>query len=644
MVSINTTRREKHYTYVALPIVLAVSCAVFAPALFGYFHADDWFHLYTPVNAQWWRTFSGDWFTGMSGQGGLYRPLIRVSIVVDKALYGNNASGFHATNILLHMVNVWLLTCIARALFSSRNDRVYVLLAGLLFGVFPLHHQAVYWISGRTDLLATTFSLAALLMLLKGLREPRSLYYGLFIIFTIAGLLSKELAIAVPPLALVALVLFGIHQGSAGEGVHANNEQSKNRRHLYCAMFMGLIVVVVAGYLICRSLIIGALPAGKIMSISSLMTTYTSFFAFLYKPWQVVVPDASLLNMLIYLIPPVAAMALAQRSRFKQHLFVFLWIIITILPMSGFSVTPHDGQRLLYLPAAGWFLFWTFTVRHIFTTERLKRHTRKTLLLYPLLLFMLGAGYSVSGFIESLDWLRYSRRTRGIVQQSLPALRTLDSRTEQFTVAIVNKAPQPRVEILAPHNSLNAALRVLGERDWNIDMYFQPEHRAETTWALVIDESFSAQVYPVDNIDVLHWDASDISASWDIPAGVETGTITSSDAGVNPLLRLQGKRLLINSPVLDRSGWLLLSLYYRLDNESMGEVTCKIRKGSGEIFITREYPLFNDVGKRFEYRNVPLQYVSDLHRINIAFASHPGIVEIGEITLRRFSPADAPVQ
>jgi hypothetical protein len=44
--------------------------------------------------------------TSLLGYGGFtYRPLFWLSLFVDRAIWGLNPSGFHATNVLLHLLN-----------------------------------------------------------------------------------------------------------------------------------------------------------------------------------------------------------------------------------------------------------------------------------------------------------------------------------------------------------------------------------------------------------------------------------------------------------------------------------------------------------------------------------------------------------
>ncbi len=82
-----------------------------------------------------------------------YRPLTTLPYIVDFHLWGANSAGFHATNLLAHLVNVLLFFLVLRKWGAGTAA------AGLsapLWGVMPRISESVAWISGRTDVLAAT--------------------------------------------------------------------------------------------------------------------------------------------------------------------------------------------------------------------------------------------------------------------------------------------------------------------------------------------------------------------------------------------------------------------------------------------------------------------------------------------------------
>jgi tetratricopeptide (TPR) repeat protein len=133
-----------------------------------------------------------------------YRPLITLSYELDLRLHGENPVGFHLTNLAFHLLNCALLYLLCR---RHGAPQLLGAAAVLLWGLFPRLTESVTWISGRTDVLATTFCLLALLLHRPtlGRRLLSALCIGL-------GLLCKEVAAA----AALALALCEVEALPAG--------------------------------------------------------------------------------------------------------------------------------------------------------------------------------------------------------------------------------------------------------------------------------------------------------------------------------------------------------------------------------------------------------------------------------------------
>ncbi len=129
-----------------------------------------------------------------------YRPVAFLSFGLEHSLWGTNPAGYHVTNLLLHLVNVVFVFGLARRLAGPAGATA----AALWFGLHGAHHEAVYWVSARFDLLATAFVLAGLLVLLRGPRRGRDAWVAAALL---AALLAKESAAALPIVAAAAVVL-----------------------------------------------------------------------------------------------------------------------------------------------------------------------------------------------------------------------------------------------------------------------------------------------------------------------------------------------------------------------------------------------------------------------------------------------------
>jgi len=83
-----------------------------------------------------------------------WHPLTWMSHLVDAQLFGLNPAGHHATNVLLHAINVGLLFWVLEIMTGARWRSLAV---ALLFGVHPLRVESVAWVAERKDVLSVFF-------------------------------------------------------------------------------------------------------------------------------------------------------------------------------------------------------------------------------------------------------------------------------------------------------------------------------------------------------------------------------------------------------------------------------------------------------------------------------------------------------
>ncbi|MCK4816848.1 glycosyltransferase family 39 protein, partial [bacterium] len=141
---------------------------------------------------QFYEIFNSGW------QKKYFRPFIDFSYLVDQRLWGDSPFGFRSTNVLVHSLNVVFLYFTARTLlkFKKGGDEASFL-AAILFAVHPIAVESVSWISGRSDSMATFWSMLAILFYLFA-KDRHRLYLIPSSLFAFLAILSKEVAIAVP--------------------------------------------------------------------------------------------------------------------------------------------------------------------------------------------------------------------------------------------------------------------------------------------------------------------------------------------------------------------------------------------------------------------------------------------------------------
>jgi tetratricopeptide (TPR) repeat protein len=128
------------------------------------------------------------------------RPVHLASLMLDAAVWGRDPFGFHLTSVLLHALNVVLLGGVIRRLLAASGEGrdLVATLAALLFAVHPLVTEAVCEPTFREDLLAATFTLAALLFAMQAQPAAPRWRAAAVAICCLLAVASKESGLAAP--------------------------------------------------------------------------------------------------------------------------------------------------------------------------------------------------------------------------------------------------------------------------------------------------------------------------------------------------------------------------------------------------------------------------------------------------------------
>lgn len=333
--------------------VFGVALATYALSLTNGFVWDDVLLLVSPSSLQQLANFP-EFFRGGVTAGTsfgqtvpYYRPLFSLCLALQYALWGANPLGYHLVNLLLHGLAALLVTLLAADLVKDRRGAV---VAGLLFAVHPVHAEAVAYVAAVNELLCTIFALAALRSYIRS-RDDRPWTAGLpAAAFFFAALLSKEMAITVPLLALAwDLICRGNSPGRA------------LRRSLPLFGVCGI-------YLLLRATV---LPAAALESppvgvrLATSVTLVGEYLRLLVFPW----PLRVLYDLPIRwsfgepaviawgaVLAGAVALLVAYRRRFPLAVFAATWTLVSLLPASGlpgFIQPALIAERYLYLPSVG---------------------------------------------------------------------------------------------------------------------------------------------------------------------------------------------------------------------------------------------------------------------------------------------------
>jgi hypothetical protein len=272
--------------------------------------------------------------------GGTYRPLAELTIGLDALVWGATPFGFHLVNLLWHVVNSLLCYLLVRALVPPRP--VVALTAALLFAVHPVHADALFWISARSDLVCTCFYLGSLILFVRGAGPDRRRHptVGSLILF-LCALLSKEAALSLP-LLVVLLDLAAPATDSVWRRARAHLPR------------YGVYLLVAAGYLALRLTVLPSLGKAGVPGLRQALFNFGLYVKLLLLPVETHTGLRGGVVLVLFVITVVVTFLRYARMGDRRNMILAVaWTIIVLVPMLD---VPQRFQ--LYLPSTGLCIFF----------------------------------------------------------------------------------------------------------------------------------------------------------------------------------------------------------------------------------------------------------------------------------------------
>ena len=328
---------------------------------------------------------------GYQGEIGYYRPLTKLSFLIDHTLWGLSPKGFHLTNVLLGVVTSILVYRLALPLVSSP----YALIAACFYVAHPGRVQAIGVITARSDLLAAIFCVWAAIAWLNNTSHFRSAWRVGMVLFL--ALLAKEASIGV-------FVLLGFWSLA---GIHGCPERKRFAT-------WGALALPFIAYVLLRTLLDISSHIQLSHSITTILAyagrTLGFYLRTLFIPINTamapLLPSPSIAWILTLPIFPLLLLPLWVLRNRKAIILGASWIALTagilLLPQAIRNPTVEGylapSPRFLYLPAMGVALFWSGFLRYAASIIPIKS--------LPVLLGTFWFVVLASEFIEKIDTVR----------------------------------------------------------------------------------------------------------------------------------------------------------------------------------------------------------------------------------------------
>jgi Flp pilus assembly protein TadD len=125
----------------------------------------------------------------------MWHPVTTLSYLLDCELFGLNPSGYHLTNLLLHIANVLLLFWVLKWLTGAVWPSAFV---AAIFGVHPLQVESVAWVAERKNVLSALFWMLTIAAYIRFTKRPGIGRYSLVVLTFSLGLMAKPIVVMLP--------------------------------------------------------------------------------------------------------------------------------------------------------------------------------------------------------------------------------------------------------------------------------------------------------------------------------------------------------------------------------------------------------------------------------------------------------------
>ena len=258
---------------------------------------------------------------------GHYWPLVYTSFWLEHKLWGLNPVGYHAVNILLHLVNCLLLW---RLLDRLAIPGAVVIAA--VFAIHPMHVESVAWIIERKDVLSALFYLTAVLTWIRFNESPGPGRYALALALFAAGLLAKSVVVTLP----VALLIW--HWWKYGRVTSVD----LLRLAPFVAVGLAITLADLAFYTSREPLELGyslverALIAAHALWFYAGTLLWPTNLAVIYPLWEIDTGTLAAWGYLVAAAALAAALWFGRRRLGRGPLAGALFFAVTLAPVLGF--------------------------------------------------------------------------------------------------------------------------------------------------------------------------------------------------------------------------------------------------------------------------------------------------------------------
>ena len=352
--------KQKQIAAVCLWLALLVWAVFGQTILYDFVNYDDPYYISQNEIVKQGLTLHGIQYIFTNAYFCNWHPITSLTNLLDVQLYGLNAVGHHATNVMLHMLTVVALFLVLRNMTGSLWRSALV---AVLFAIHPLRVESVAWISERKDVLSGLFfmlTIGAYVRFSKqvdnnGWRAAKGSYLTVLALFTL-GLMSKSMLVTLP--CVLLLLDFWPLNRLTTPTFRKTGRLLIEKTPLFLLTLIFCIVSMQAQHSTVKS----GQQISSLIRLGNVICSYGIYVLQLFRPMNLALLypyptqlDFSYIVKILILLFFTSLIIWLQRKKHPFLLVGWLWYLGMLVPVIGWiqiGVQAH-ADRYTYLPHIG---------------------------------------------------------------------------------------------------------------------------------------------------------------------------------------------------------------------------------------------------------------------------------------------------
>ena len=358
-------------TYYQIALIAVIIFILYFPSLQAPFLFDDLGYITLNNSIR----HLSEFFTQVKLLFSTDRPLTYFSFAVNYHFSKLSSTGYHFTNVLLHMAASVLLYFLVKKLAGFLKTGNYSLLpffTALIFAAHPMNTESVSYIYNRSSSLAAIFIISTMLLYIESAEQRKTNLFLASLLTMGLAFLSKQTAVILPLLLLLYDFMF----------ISGNISQLLKKLKFHAFYWVLLCLYLI--YMLHSALVLPGSSPGYSGNIKYVYPYYLTqpyiiakFVSMLIIPRGFCIdhvfmainslsdPRSLISVIFILLTASVLFYCIKNRSSYtKIILFSILWYLIALIPTS-FAIV-HVGERHQYLPAIGIYLLISLFLLYLY--------------------------------------------------------------------------------------------------------------------------------------------------------------------------------------------------------------------------------------------------------------------------------------